>query len=301
MTSWQLPRQSVRFSLAALVVLGLFAQMAVAAERNMLWQFTKGAQSGYLLGSIHFGSEDLYPLADPVMAAYADSDVLVVEINLLEVDQGALAQRMLADGMYTDLKHNLQSQLSETTWQSLTEIAPQFGLPVALVQRQKPWLVALTLTALAAQKAGYREDLGIDIHFLELAKPDKEIVELESVTEQIGLFANLDAREQEAFLAQTLDELSRGPAFFEQMFSAWKSGDSARVDAVINESLRANPAFERLERLLLSDRNETMFSGVQALLEQGRKPMVVVGAGHMVGDRGLVALMRQQGFQVEQQ
>jgi len=194
----------------------------------------------------------------------------------------------------------LKQQLSAATWQRLTEVAATLNLPLELVNRQKPWFVAMTLSALALNRFGYSEELGIDRHFLSQAQGRKKIIELESMEWQLGLFDQLTAAEQVAMLEQTLNELSGGKAFFERMLRAWKSGDAAAVQVLLDESEVNAPGSERLNQLLILDRNRSMTATLKKLASQGGHYFVVVGAGHLAGDKGIIALLQQHGYRVSQ-
>lgn len=269
--------------------------------RALLWSAEKAAQRLYLLGSIHFGDETLYPMPPAVEAAYADADTLAVEIDIEGADAGKAAQLMLVRGMYPDVENNLRTHVEARTWDLLVERAPRYGLPIEFLQQQKPWLATVTLSAMAARAAGLREDLGIDVHFLQRARRDgKPIVALESVELQFGMFEDLSAAEQDAFLFQTLSDLEDAPGYFRRMLEAWRDGDGAALNEQVNESLRGQRGLERVHRSLLIDRNIAMARKIDALAEQGKVPLVVVGAGHMVGEQGLVDLLRGQGYTVTQ-
>ena len=300
-------RPYVCLALLALVALACalppaLAQQAPSAEapRHFLWRMSRPGEQGYLLGSIHFGTEDLYPMPAPIEQAFADSSVLAVEVNLLDIDPGALSRRVLTDGMYPSLGNNLRHHVRPETWALLEQVAAQSGMPIEYLQQQKPWMAAMTLVQMVARREGYREDLGIDLHFLLRARGEgKPIRQLETLDQQLSLFDGLSGHEQDTFLFQTLRDMERGPVFFADMFDAWRRGDAGRLDALMNESLHFEGA-ERLYHLMLTDRNHAMAGGIQALLEQGGTPFVVVGAGHMGGPDGLLRLMSERGYDIEQ-
>jgi len=270
-----------------------------AAGAHPLWRVSGGSGEAWLLGSLHFGRADMYPLAPAIRRAFEESDTLVVEANILEVD-AAMLQNLATQGMYPQ-GETLEGHVSAETWRGLEQAAERFGLPVAAFQRQRPWLVAITLTTMELNRRGLSERLGIDRHFLREAGDGKRVLELESVSEQLGLFADLTGTEQEALLRSTLIELDKGGDYFDAVVSAWKSGDTERIDELVNASMRGIPGAEGLHRKLLVDRNQAMAGKIQDLVEGGGTHFVVVGAGHLVGDESIVEALREGGYTVTQQ
>ncbi len=272
---------------------------AASASKSFLWQAQVGKGRLYLLGSIHFGVPEMYPLPAVITSAFDASDTLVVEANILDVNPAALAQLVASKAVYHD-GSTLRQQLSDNTWRRLSEVASGLGMPVEMLNVQKPWFVSMTLTALALNRLGFSESLGIDRHFLDRAQGSKTIVELEGMEWQLSLFDRLTAREQVLMLEETLREIDNGKRFFDRMLNAWKRGDSAAIQALFDEGLLNDPAAERLNTLLITDRNHSMTERLEMLAAGGGTFFVVVGAGHFTGNEGIIALLRQKGYSVSQ-
>ncbi len=95
---------------------------------------------------------------------------------------------------------------------------------------------------------------------------------------------------------QTLDEIAAGPGYVDQMASAWVAGDSRQLDAMIVESMKAT-APELYESLFV--RRNTDWSDKIAILMQGAgTSFIAVGAGHLVGERSVPAILAERGFTV---
>lgn len=275
------------------------AQMpSLAPPTPALWQGSLGTRQLYLFGSVHLGRSDLYPLPAQVEAAFATADTLVVEVDLLSLQPRRAAQLIQERGFFAAGEGDLEQAVSALTWQQLLDHAVADGLTVSYLRQHRPWLVAIKLSTRAANRAGFREDLGLDRYFLSLANGAKPIVALESMSAQLDLFARLNAVEQEALLQMTLRDLDQGEAYFEQLFAAWRSGDEASLQTLLNRSL-SGPDLRRLRQWLLADRNRLMAEGISRLLDAGKTPFVVVGAAHLVGDDGLVQAFVRQGFHLQ--
>lgn len=273
---------------------------AVDQGKHFIWTATAGKGTLHLLGSIHFGAPEIYPLPAVITAAYDGAEALVVEANILASDPAQMAQLLAGKAFYRD-GSTLQQHLGAATWRRLGEVAATLNLPLEMLNQQKPWFVSMTLSALALNRFGYSEELGIDRHFLNRAQGRKKIIELESIEGQLSLFERLTEAEQVAMLEETLRELDDGKAFFERMLRAWKRGDAAGIQALFDEAVVRGPEAERLNQLMIIERNRTMTAILERLASQGGRYFVVVGAGHLSGDEGIIAQLKRHGYQVSQQ
>ena len=269
------------------------------AAKHFLWQAKAGKGTLFLLGSIHFGTPQMYPLPMVMTSSFKKSDTLVVEADIGNVDQVQLAQLLASKAMYQD-GMTLRQHLSDKTWQKLEQVAQSMGVPIELLNKQKPWFVSMTLTALALKQLGFSEEKGIDAHFLSLAKGKKKVVELEGMAWQLSLFDQLTAEEQVMMLEESLRELDEGKAFFDKMLRFWSAGNAAGVQSLFDEGMMAEKGGERLNQLIMLDRNKSMSEKLHALAEKGGRYFVVVGAGHLSGAEGIVALLKQRGYQISQ-
>ncbi len=268
-------------------------------NKHFIWQASAGKGTLFLLGSIHFGTPQMYPLPKVMTSSFEKSDTLVVEADIGNVDQLQLAQLIASKAMYQD-GSNLRQHLSAKIWHKLEQVAQSMAVPVELLNMQKPWFVSMTLTALALKQLGFSEERGIDAHFLRLAQGKKKIVELEGLAWQLSLFDRLTVAEQVMMLEESLRELGEGKAFFDKMLRHWRAGDAQGIQRLFDEGLMAEARGARLNQIIMLDRNKSMAEKLHRLAEKGGRYFVVIGAGHLPGRQGIVALLRQQGYQVDQ-
>ena len=105
-----------------------------------------GGSIAYLLGSLHMLTPEWYPLNATINKAFADSTVLVEEVDISEMSDPALMMSALMKAMLTDGK-TLDQVIAPATYAAVKQSAEKVGLPMMAVNRMKPWLVAITLTA----------------------------------------------------------------------------------------------------------------------------------------------------------
>lgn len=281
-----------------LLATGLLTLASVGQAQGLWWQVDTDAGAAFLGGSVHLGNESMYPLPDEIMAAFDAADMLVVEIDILNTNTMAVIGQLVSQGFYRD-GSTLASQLAPNTWALFQQTLERLRLPELIFRWQKPWFAALNLSLLAFHEAGYREDLGIDFVFLQAAtETAKPIVELETLQQQLGLFTELSAAEQELFLQQTLMDLQDAPGYLDAIIEAWQAGDPEAMAALIHQS-RDSETAQRLFERFIDARNITMAEAIEALFVAGHRPFVVVGAGHLVGPGSVVKRLRQAGYRVQ--
>jgi uncharacterized protein YbaP (TraB family) len=283
---------------ALVVAAALVAQVQAAPARNFLWKAT--ARSGgalYLVGSVHLLSQDSYPLSPALETAFKDSDLLVEEVDLGEMGANAQMQ-FLTKGMLPSAT-SLDKVLSPATYALLVKHAAGAGIPLDPLKLLKPWMVAQMLEVMEWQKAGFDPELGLDKHFFDQAQSSgKKVQGLETLDFQVSLFDGMTMPEQDHLLAETLKEIDTEQANMSKLMDAWKAGDAPTVERIVLSALKQEP---QLYQRLLVDRNKNWIPKLEALFARKGRTFVVVGAAHLVGPDGLIAVLRAKGYGVEQQ
>lgn len=268
-----------------------------SAARNFLWKATKGSGTLYLVGSVHLLTKDYYPLNPALDAAFKDSSLLIEEIDLGEMLATENQMRMLMAGMLPS-GQTLDKVVSPATMAAVTKRAETLGLPVEPLKRFKPWLLSLTLLGMEWQKAGFEADLGLDKHFYDRAQAEKKpVLGLETVEFQISRFDEMTMEEQDRLLTETLNEMDTQKAAVTQLADAWRAGDAPSVEKIVLLDLKSDP---RLYDRMLVSRNRDWLPKLDAIAAKGTRAFVVVGAAHIVGPDGLVAMLKAKGYAVEQ-
>jgi len=267
--------------------------------KHFLWKATSNETTIHLLGSVHVGSSDMYPLAPVITTAYETADTLVVEVNADDEQLGAATKKLLALGRYDD-GTTLQDNISTETWEKLSKVAARKKLNLDTLKTQKPWMITLALAQLMIRDSGFSPKLGIDRYFIIGAKNKKPILELESADEQIALLSQFSKLEQDKLLLQTLNELDQGPQYFKEMIAAWQNGDAQKLHQLTTRDIDSEPAFKAIYNALFTQRNHSMATKIDQLVQTGGSYFVIVGSGHMVGSEGIVQLLKNKGYELTQ-
>jgi uncharacterized protein YbaP (TraB family) len=285
-------------AVSALVAVAATATDSLRAQsRNFLWKASRGQSIVYLVGSVHLLSKDYYPLSPALDTAFKDTDLLVEELHLGQMAQVESQMTILMRGMLPT-GQTLDKVVSPTTFTLVSERVKALGLPIEPLMRFKPWSLALTLLGLEWQAAGFDAALGLDRHFYDQAvAAGKEVQGLETVEFQISRFDELTMDEQDRMLASTLRELETEKASVTTLANAWKAGDAPTVERIVLQELRKE---RKMYDRLLVERNKDWLPKIEALFARKGRAFVVVGAAHLVGPDGLLAMLKGKGYAIEQ-
>ena len=281
-------------SLASILCIA-FANTAFADCLHSLWTVKGKQNTVYLLGSMHLlrASEPIPTVMDD---AYRDAEKLVMEIDMDDLDPVAGQQAAMRLGVLP-AGQTLSKQLDSATAAKLAAYAQRLGIQLTMLESFRPWLAAMTLTQLHLMKLGLDPQSGIEQRMVVRAASDhKEILGLETVDEQLGLLANLSPKLQTEFLTQTLAEADQIETEIDKMIAAWRTGDTVALEKFL---LDMNDSPE-IARVLVANRNRNWMARLDKILNDKEDYLVIVGAMHLVGDDGLVALLKQRGFKVVQ-
>jgi uncharacterized protein YbaP (TraB family) len=185
-------------------------------------------------------------------------------------------------------------------YQSVKNEAEGLGLPPEVFNKQKSWFLALTLASLEALKLGFDPNYGIDKYFLSKTMEKKKILGLESFDYQISLFSNLSEKDQELLLLHTLKDIHVLKQELDKLVKAWSSGDEKGLESIVTRSVSEDKRLVPIYEKLIYDRNRSMASKIEDYLKTKETYFVVVGAAHLVGNQGIIALLKGKEFLVEQ-
>jgi len=287
------------FSVLVSVFLAIFVRDALSqSQKSFLWKVQSKTSTVYVLGSLHFATKDIYPLNERIESAFDQSDSLVVEANVNDVKKIDI-QKLMERAVYSD-KDTLEKHISTETLEALKKEAGELGIPFELLNKQKPWFLAMTLASLESIKLGLDPNLGIDHYFLSKAEGKKKILELESIDYQINLLSGFSDKDQELFLIYTLKDLQIMEQEVNQLTQAWISGDTKSMESLLTKSLSEDKRLFTIFEKLIFGRNRRMASRIEDFLETKETYFVIVGAGHLVGRQGVIELLRGKGYLVEQ-
>ena len=255
----------------------------------------------YLLGTIHVGKADFYPLPAIIEDSFKKADMLIEEIDISgPADADRLQRRFIEQGGYPNVDV-ITNHLSEVTRSHLAAYMQKGGLSEPAVAHMRPWLVSVLVLQLEHQRMGLDPSNGLDRHFLEEAQQSHKPTEtLEDPESQLKLFSSLSEELQDRLLLSSLIDMEKSPDFFDRLRRAWQSGDTAAMQELITSNARDYPQLKPLMTRIIDDRNTAMAIKIGRFLQTPKSYFVAVGAGHLVGNKGIPSQLRRKKFRVEQ-
>lgn len=287
-----LPKPVIR-ALAGLALAFATATSALAAPA--LWAVKDRDSTIYLFGTMHVltdGADWRTPAYDK---ALADSTVVWFETDV-DADPEAIGPLLVRYGF--DLQTPLSKKVSPATMAAVREALKAFPGPPSMIDSMQPWTAGLMIQLAPMMGGEFSGEAGADSVLNKEARANGQTIRyFESAEQQVRFFADLPQAVQIQFLEDSLEGTAMGGADLEEVQAGWIEGDVQAFGAALTTAMRDERP--ELYDALIRGRN-LLWAGVIDGEMRGRGvQMVNVGALHLVGQDGLVVLLRKRGFVVE--
>jgi uncharacterized protein len=285
-------------------VSGLMAASGSAAT-CCVWRVMNSPAPCYLVGTVHALSGNDYRLPEGYYQALRDSKRLVFEVKPeLGNDFVKKFVRAAAYPRGDDIRrhvHPKTRQILEVTLKNASLFGKQIRLGDVYLDygmiQLRPWAIA----AIYYHVPGYSDIhnyFGVDNYFAREAKHSgKELAGLETVDEHVEVMHGMNDEESEIMLLEAMIYRDKKREEFNQTRAAWRRGDLATVWSIHQHYRKLNPG---ADARLLDSRNLKWLPKIRTELKSGKPTSIVVGAAHMAGANGLIALLQRNGYKFEQ-
>ncbi len=282
----------LKFSLLLL----LLWQSQVLAKTSV-WQVKKGNDLVLLGGTVHLLPAAEFPLPAEFETAFAQSSVLYLEAPVPDATDNKAMQAMMQQLQYP-AGSGLKQKLSAAVYQQLVDYLKKFGTDAATLDKFKPGFVAVQLSLLEMSATGISGE-GVDAYFANKAKQQNKSVQyLETLDFQIQLIATMGEGYENDFIRQNLENTAELGPLMHQSIKAWRLGDLQQIDELLLKDARAEDP--KLFQQMFTQRNQHWLQQIQQMFGNQHKELVLVGAGHLPGNDGLLQLLQQAGYEVTQ-
>ena len=264
-------------------------------EKSLLWEISGNglAKPSYLYGTIHMICKDDAALGDSLVAAIENSDRVYFEVdmdNLMEMLSAFKDFKMRNDTTLADL-------LSKEDYEKVKEFMESKGglLPFSQLETYKPMLAS---SLLMESGIGCEESVAMEQLILEIAKKNKKRVEgLETMSYQASIFDSIPYKLQaEQLLKYVEDGGSQSDADkqFKEMTEAYKEQDIEKLGKFVASD---DGGLENYEDILIYHRNRNWVEKLKKIMPD-KTLTIAVGAGHLAGEKGVIKLLRKEGYTV---
>jgi uncharacterized protein YbaP (TraB family) len=275
----------------------LVAPASAATTANpSLWHIKSDKGEVYLLGSVHILPPDVKWQSPAVKKAARRADVFVFEVPQDETAQARVLSLVANKGFLPDGK-SLRASLPEKDQTAFDAAIAASGLPLAAVDRERPWLAGLQMMVATMGRLKFDTANGVDRNLAAQAAAEKKPLRyLETIDDQFAVLVPDDATLEMEEFQSALKDLDNLGAELLPLVDAWSKGDQAMLDKLLNSDLDEFPA---ARKALLDDRNAKWLPQIEAMLKERHVFLITVGAGHLAGADGVPALLRKAGYTVE--
>jgi len=294
--------------LATLLLAGARADEVVNGQ-GLLWKVERdGVAASYVFGTMHSPDARIVALPKAVIRALTEAETLVLELRTTGKDGAAAAQALFQSMLLGDGR-KLPAIIGEDTFAAVAEALAQFGLPAAILEGIKPWGAYLLLMAPRPPEdtASTGERVQVLDQVLEAKALDQgmAIGALETVEDQIAVFSGMEEAEMVELVRQIVADAEGDGldayvgAYFEAITERYLAGDIAGIRDLSREQLPSSDEGlnQRLMTRLIDDRNRRFAVRLEDTLPAGGA-FVAVGALHLPGEAGLIALLQAEGYRV---
>lgn len=267
---------------------------------GFLWKVENGETVVYLQGTIHTATEDFYPLNEEIEKAYAEADVIVPEIDLVNLNPMEVQGTTMELAVYQD-GTTIEDHIPSDLYEKLDSTLKELGMPIDMLKNYKPWFLSSTIQQLMMQQLGYIQ--GVDEYFLTRADEDgKEVIGLETVEEQLRIFAETSPEYQIEMLEEALIDLEEFDTQMQEMFDLYKEGDEELLlESLTEEGAEVSEEEQAFMEALNDERNYGMAETIEDFLEEdsGDTYFVIVGSLHLLMEPHVRSILEEAGYEVE--
>ena len=299
------PGQTPKFSLLLTLILiltipGMVNSQVVGKGYNnsLIYKIQSNTNIVYILGSIHILAEEYYPLTRAFTYSYYNSQKVIFEIDP-EILFSFSPNKSIENYHFFQDGNTLNKVLHPKTLKLLKKRVAQMGIEFEAINQLKPWAINKIIGRSPLSTKDFRPDLGIEHYFFRLAKDaGKPTGGLETIKDQIDIDAKLPLKMQDEILRETLtisDSKETEKKFF-HLVKNWHQGNFAELEHIVQEQKKKNLTYHNS---LLTNRNKRWIPQIENFLLEDKNVLIIVGAAHLVGEDGLVALLTEKGYQLE--
>ena len=261
-------------------------------EKSLLYEISGNglSQPSYLFGTIHIICKDDFVMNESTKKKFSETQQVYLEIDM---DDPKMMPEMMKSMYMTD-GSTLKTLMSEADYQKVSQFfKDSLKTNIGTMDKMKPFVLSsMTIPKLMACASQSYEET-----FMKMAKSEnKEILGLETVQEQFGALDKMGMKKQaDMMLVKMVENWGEGKETLKQMIADYKNQD---VEALLEDMAKSKSSDANFQEDLLVTRNQNWIPKIQKITKE-KPTFFAVGAGHLGGKKGVIALLRNEGFTVK--
>jgi len=259
-------------------------------DQALLWKVSGNGleKPSYLFGTIHVICERDMVMKESFKNALSNSEKVVLE---LDMDDPQLMQKMQQLSVSEGMK-NFSDQLKEDEKELINQfLTKNYGGSLQQFGILKPFIV---MTMVYPTYIDCKMPSAYESVFTQMAKERQmEVVGLETVAFQMGIFDQIPTNEQIDMLVKSVKDSTQTKKDLSDMISAYQNQNISKLNQLVKDT----PEYAKYEDLLLNDRNKSWIAKIEEHM-QDQSSFIAVGAAHLAGSEGVIQLLREKGYEV---
>ncbi|MFZ0456356.1 MAG: TraB/GumN family protein [Ignavibacteriaceae bacterium] len=257
---------------------------------SIFWKVTGNGieKPSYLYGTVHLIPQSDFFLIDSLESKFKSCDEIALEVDMDDPEFLTKTQQL----MFMPDNKSIQDLLDSADYGQLSDFfKDSLNLTLNQFQRLKPFFLVQFILPKMINKplASY------ELTFVQMAKKyNIDLTGLESVEEQMNSIDKIPFKKQAELVLETIKDFNENRQIYNQLISAYKKTDFKNFYDLM---VKASPELKEFEQILLIDRNEKWVPRIEKMIKE-RPCFIAVGALHLEGENGLVALLKSDGYTV---
>ncbi|MEQ1770117.1 MAG: TraB/GumN family protein [Devosia sp.] len=275
---------------AAFCLLSVSATQAAPA----LWEISDADSKVTLFGSVHVLPEGKQWRTPAFDTALAGADKVYFEADIGFFNQLYMAFQLVT-GAFNTTGERWQDNLSPDEAGAVGAAIEPLGMTLEQAQTYRPWFISMMIEGQSVNAGGAQLGSGVEMT-VQREVPRERRGYLETAAQQIAIISNMPDDLQLQFLVQTAVESAPSGTGLDEIVAAWESGDDQALLELLGDDAQLGDAAAM--QLVLFDRNANWIPAIEAMLAANENDLIIVGAAHLVGDKGVVELLRAKGYSI---
>ena len=271
-----------------------------AKENALLWEITGHGlkKPSYLYGTIHMIPKADFFLTDATKQAIASSDKVVFEIDMKEMSNPMMLFSIMSKAMMPR-GQRLRDLISAEDYALVKIRFDSLGLPLPMLETVKPMFLSAMVDGgdNPMDTTSKSANTAYEVEIMRIAeKQKKEMGGLETLAFQMSIFDSIPYKTQAEMLVKAIKSVNKGDSEFRTMIDMYKNQDIESMAQSIKSDENGGE-LSHFENILLTKRNISWIPLI-AKMSALKPTLYAVGAGHLGGEKGVINLLRKEGFTV---
>jgi uncharacterized protein YbaP (TraB family) len=259
--------------------------------RHFLWRVVNAPAPFYVVGSMHELRRSDSHVATEFNKEIDQSQKFIFERDPADNDPTNIWRKLNQHTTYPR-GVTIQIKVRPSTFALLNRIA---RIPLGAYETQKPWAIA-AFNLKAQGMDTVKSRWSVDHYIYEKIRHRAETAGLETIDEFVHSFSEMSDRESESFLLQSIEYGQRSPELLDETIAAWMAGSPSRIYQLYAPRRNGADGYWRwIER-----RTALWIPRIEDAIKSRKPTMVIVGALHVSGPRGVIAELEKRGYKLEQ-